>query len=363
MGDLIVTTPLFRELKKLYPDSICTAVVQRPVKDLLNTNPHVDRVLTVPVIAGKWLPALIRRLPATMWFCASHGSELHADIAIVPRWDVDWYYATLLTALSNAPVSIGYSESANKKKAQLNKGFGKTFSICLPAGPLQHEVERTLAIIPALGGVVYNTTPEIYLTESDERFASELLSTIPTAERLVALGIGARKPNRRWPLERFAETFCGLASELPVRPVIIYAASEQEQAAMLARLLKADPILACRPIRQACAVLKRCELFVGNDSGPAHLAAAMGCRTIVVSPHPLGGDPNHDNSPIRFSPVFKQRRVLQPPFGLGRCGASCISHYAHCITAVTSTEVIAASLEMLADKQVAKSATAQCLTH
>ena len=83
-----------------------------------------------------------------------------------------------------------------------------------------------------------------------------------------------------------------------VQPIIVCAREEEAEAEELARMLPVRPyILSGVPLRAACAVLERCDLFVGNDSGTAHLAAAVDCRTIVVSRHPRGGDPDHRQQP------------------------------------------------------------------
>jgi len=94
-------------------------------------------------------------------------------------------------------------------------------------------------------------------------------------------------------------------------------------------------------------VLERCDLFIGNDSGAAHLAAAMDCRTIVISRHPRNGDPNHGNSPLRFAPYGREVRVLQPPAGLDACTDCCRVPEPHCITAVSVDDVFAAAWGML----------------
>jgi hypothetical protein len=94
-------------------------------------------------------------------------------------------------------------------------------------------------------------------------------------------------------------------------------------------------------------VLERCDLFIGNDSGSAHLAGAMNCKTIVISRHPSGGDPNHANSPIRFAPHCDRVRVLQPAAGLDACKAECLSSDPHCIRAVSVDQAVAAAREIL----------------
>jgi ADP-heptose:LPS heptosyltransferase len=103
------------------------------------------------------------------------------------------------------------------------------------------------------------------------------------------------------------------------------------------------------PLRAVCAVLERCNLFVGNDSGTAHLAAAMECPTVVVSRHPANGDPNHANSPARFGPRCALSRVVQPVSGDGECVSSFLSAEAHSILSVTVERVVAAAAELLVE--------------
>ena len=105
--------------------------------------------------------------------------------------------------------------------------------------------------------------------------------------RLVALGIGGRAAGRKWPLERYAECIARLNEQRPVQPVIVCSADEDAEASALSVKLAVPPyILSGVPLRTVCAVLERCDLFLGNDTGTAHLAAAMNCPTVVVSRHP-----------------------------------------------------------------------------
>jgi ADP-heptose:LPS heptosyltransferase len=116
----------------------------------------------------------------------------------------------------------------------------------------------------------------------------------------------------------------------------------------LERLLDCESILLCgAPLREVCAVLERCDLFIGNDSGAAHLAAATDCKTIVISRHPRNGNPNHANSPQRFGPHCSEARVLQPAGGLDACADDCRVAEPHCITAVSVDDVVAAARAML----------------
>ena len=347
MGDVVMTTPLFRELKRAFPNSHCTVVVQNAYRPLLVTNPHIDEILALPEVRAVCLPRRARKLLAAMLLHWRYLRRRRYHIAISPRWDLDEELATLLCLLTNATERVGYTEKASPQKQQLNRGFDAAFSLCLSAGPVQHEVVRNLAIVEALGGTVQDRSLEVRLTERDREFAWRLLANVPASTNVIALGIGAHGASRRWPLERYAACVSRLDR---VQPVILCSAGEREQAMRLAKLLNCETIIVSgAPLREACAVLERCDLFIGNDSGSAHLAAAMDCKTIVISRHPRGGNPNHRNSPLRFAPYCKQARVLQPATGLDSCTEGCRSLEPHCITAVSADEVVAAALEMLAN--------------
>jgi heptosyltransferase-2 len=352
MGDVVMTTPLFRALKTAHPRSRITAVVQPSYKALLATNPDVDEILTLPTIKPAWLLQGIRRLMAATLFYWMKLRRRYFDCAISPRWDTDEHLATFLCVLCTAGTRVGYSEAATAAKQTMNRGFDRAFSVCLPPGPVQHESLRNLAIAEAVGARSFDQHAEIQLTERDRKHAVELLRPAPLGSKLIAIGLGAQSPGRRWPLNRYAEVIGQLGRKYRVWPVIVCSASESGDARKLAELLSQLPVVvAGTPLRDVCAVLERCALFMGNDSGCAHLAAAMGCRTIVISRHPRSGDPNHYNSPVRFAPQGREVRVLQPEDGLDNCKTGCVSPEPHCIRQVSVEDVVAAACQMLGESR------------
>ena len=352
LGDVVMTTPLFRALKAGYPNSRCTVVVQECHKPLLVTNRYIDEILTLPRIRPKWLPQQAKRLlAATLLYC-TQLCRRHFDFAISPRWDVDEHLATFLCVLTHAAQRVGYSEQASPAKQQINRGFDAAYSICLPPGPVRHEVLRNLAIADAVGASDRNGRLEIPLTEGDRRRAAKLLANVPGSTKLIAVGIGANSPGRRWPLKRYAEVLTRLSDRHHLQSVIVCSGPELGDALKLAGLLKKAPIiLSGAHLRQVCAVLERCELFIGNDSGSAHLAAAMDCKVIVISRHPRDGHANHFNSPLRFAPLCTHVRVLQPAQGIDTCRTACCVVEPHCITQVSVEEVVTAAAAMLQQPQ------------
>jgi ADP-heptose:LPS heptosyltransferase len=206
LGDVVLTTPLFRALKTSYPKSRLTVVVQGSYKALLVTNPYIDEILTPPKIRPQWLPKQLQKLISATVLYWRNLRGRRFDFAVSPRWDVDEHLATFLCALTNATHRIGFSCATTDLKRKINREFDLTYDICLPPGPICHEVHRNLAVAEGLGAAVRDDAIEIHLTERDRRAAAKLLGDLRAGTMLIALGIGAKSPGRRWPLQRFAET-------------------------------------------------------------------------------------------------------------------------------------------------------------
>lgn len=348
LGDLVLTTPLFRELKRLYPGARITAAIPETFTGILATNRNVDEILPMRPIAPKRLPERVRLLASVLLFYRRRLRHRHFDLVVSPRWDVDENLATLLCALISATRRVGYSSCTAVAKRKLNRWFDGAFDVVMAPGGLQHELDRSLAVVPALGGVVHSSRPEIQLTDSDREFAKELLRHHDGQRILIALGIGGRAAGRRWPVERYAQFITELNRYRSVQPLILCAEEDDREAAALSVKLAVPPyIVNGLPLRLVCAVIERCDLFVGNDSGPAHMSAAMNCPTIVISRHPVEGDPNHPNSPTRFEPRCDRSRVIQPLHGADECSDYCRSRVPHCILRVSVERVVEAALELL----------------
>jgi ADP-heptose:LPS heptosyltransferase len=169
LGDLVLTTPLFRALKTSYPKSRCTVVVQPYYKSLLVTNPHVDEILTLPKVESRWLPQRAKRLVAAVVLYWTRLRHRHFDFAISPRWDVDEHLATFLCMLTDAAKRVGYGSVTSPAKQRLNAGFDAAYDICLSAGPVCHEVQRNLEVAKSVGANADDERPEIQITDRDRK--------------------------------------------------------------------------------------------------------------------------------------------------------------------------------------------------
>ena len=102
LGDVVLTTPLFRELKRAFPGSSCTVVVQDAFRPLLVTNPYIDEIIGLRPLQAAWLPVRVRSLLSVLLLYWSRLRGRRFDVAISPRWDVDDQLATFLCSLADA---------------------------------------------------------------------------------------------------------------------------------------------------------------------------------------------------------------------------------------------------------------------
>lgn len=340
IGDVVLMSAFLRELRRnLSGDARVTLVVKPATLNLVERCPYVNEVLTFDwAVRGRL--AAVRRHGRALRFAKQHLWKQRFDLAILPRWDADYYHANFVAYFSGAAARIGYSEKVNAVRQWINGGADRLLTHALYSHEAKHEVEHNLDVLRALGGEVRDTRLELWLAAEDEAFA-EKTAAGRAGERLVAFGVGAGAAKRRWPASRFAEVGRRLCEEMPTRIVVAGGAEDQLAAEKLQHELGAAVInLAGKAtLRQAAAVLKRCEMFIGNDAGPMHMAAAVDVPVIEISCQHRGGSPLEANSPVRFGPWGVENVVLQPEKAAGNCGETCEAEMAHCILGVDAERV------------------------
>jgi len=365
IGDVVMTTPFLRELRRNLREAWITLIVKPAVYNLMELCPYVNEVLTYDWNTNGRLGQLQQhgRALGMAW---KRLWQRRFDLAIVPRWDADYYHGTFVSYFSGAPWRVGYSENVSTEKKRLNNGFDLLFTHLVNDSSLkhevecnrgfdmlfthvlkdskgEHEVEHNLNIIRALGGTVENENLEAWASEKDKTFAKDLLSSQGVArdDILIAFGPGKRDPKRVWPVERFVELGVWLRNEYNAFIVVIGGKEDREAGNGLKSELGERVInsVGQTNLRQACALLAECQLFVGNDSGPMHMAAAAGLKIVEICGHPITGSALHKNSPVRFGPWGVPHIVIQPKKAIGPCFDVCIAKRPHCILGITVNQV------------------------
>jgi ADP-heptose:LPS heptosyltransferase len=277
------------------------------------------------------------------------------DLGIQSRWFTDIHDASFLMYFSGAKIRVGYSHSSPfylKNKSEAKRNYDKLFTHVISDFSFKHVVERELKIIEFLEGVVEDDNLELWLDKDDENFAQVIIenNNINKDVWLIGMGIGTWESKRRWPIERFLELIEWLLKETNSKIILLGDENEIELGKCVERRFpsKIINLIGKTTLRQAPVILKYCKLYIGNDTGIMHMAAAMKTPTVGIFSCSKRGSPYSRNSPYLFAPWKTEFRIVNPDKQISPCRDECINVSApHCILQVTVEDVKQAIKELL----------------
>ncbi len=267
LGDLVLSTPLLRELRRIAPETSIDVVTTPAGGELYAARPAVDRVL---VYDKRWRPSGAR----SGWRLVRHLLRTPYGVAIAAQRSAR---SGLMLLLSGAARRIGFRGAAGEWSYRERVTWK----------PARHAVRRYLALAEPLGGSSESADarPRLTVTPDAARRADRLLASagIGPGTPILAVAPGALWATKRWTVEGFAAVLDG-ARKRGLSAVLLGSASERALCERVAALSEAGaPVLAGRTgILELAALLQRCRALVSNDSGPAHVAAAVGTPVAAV---------------------------------------------------------------------------------
>lgn len=307
IGDVVLSSPFLRELRECAPEARITLVVKPGVLNLVERCPYVDEIKTFD-----WTSRRPGRAVRIDLRAARFGRRLARDtspqIAFIPRWDADFYHASVIAAFSGAPRRVVYTEAATARKRMLNRGFDDLATLVLQGSGTAHEVERNLEMLGAVACTPKRTDLELWHDTSDETYADEFFTQHDFNGRTVIClsPAGGNAPEiKQWPTQHFVDLAERLKGAGDCRFVLVGGRGEEEIGQMMSRSLGstvADAI-GQTTLRQMGALMRRCHLFIGNDSGPMHVAAASGIPVVGI----FAGEAHR-----RFRPWCENHRIVTP---------------------------------------------------
>jgi lipopolysaccharide heptosyltransferase II len=328
IGDAIMTTPFFRELRRNLPNAHITLVVPPKIAGLMQSCPYVNEVIGYQCRTRhrKW--QRLRQHISAIRFARHNLWARRYDLALLPRWDVDKDHAAFVAYFSSAKWRAGFSETVNEQKRRLNRGQDRllTHPHCDPTP--RHEVEHDLELIRALGGTIQETHLELWLSAEEEAFAEIIFQNagITAADRVVGLcPSGGTSQLKQWPVSRFLELGRWLQAAHDARLVLFGGPGEEALGAEIERGLSKPVInlIGSTTLRQMTAVLRKCSLYVGNDTGPMHIAAAMNIPIIAL----FGSSCHH-----RFHPWTQNHRIIANELPCSPCASD--PHRDRCVECI-----------------------------
>ena len=352
LGDLVMTGPFLRELRRNQPQAHISVIVKPEYRDVVELCPYINAVLCFDSTPGYQSGASRSFLYGIIDFAQQYLWNQRFDICMTPRFDVDEFFDGFLCLVSGAPMRYGFDESVTPWKQQLNRGFNAIYTQVVPDMGCAHEVERSLSMVRFLNGNVRSTRMELWNDTADSAFAEQVL--VGLTEPIAAVSIGKFKDRRCWPIERYAELLQWLNEKYGYSFVLLGSENEAEPALRLLDTITIPRIVNLvgkTKLRQMISVLYRCQLYIGRDTGTKHLAAAAGLPVVEISCHSQDVPPIAIPSPTRYGPWGVPNVVVQPKAATQPCVKFCSKNSAHCILDVSVAQVKRAVEELMVSTQ------------
>ena len=274
IGDFVLGIPAYRALRQAYPNDRVTVVVPSFMAELAKACPYFDEVYIYDAL---WLlpdQKLIDRWKSA-WklvrFLRSKKIDLIFDFRYQSRLD------PLVTGLSGAKRRVGY-----------NLGWVSRFltQSVEPPAPGLHQVERNLHLLQSLGIVSHDNDLEIWPNDRDRKIAEGHMpeqEPLPNVPR-IAVHVGAATPAKRWREESFAALLHELHASTQAELYVFGGEQDLGFAHEVMDGLECPVInlVGKASLLEMAALIRRCNLFIGCDSGATHVAAASGVPVLSL---------------------------------------------------------------------------------
>lgn len=271
--------------------------------------------------------------------------HLRFDVCIVPRGGVEPFCSPHLAWMLGANIRAGYSPKLEPELSAYDLAGEDLFTTLVTTPKGVHEVERgaeVLMLAEVLRKPVdvtrsVESLQKIARSEAGQQFVSQQARL---ADPYAIVAPGASFPRRRWSPRAFAEVAQAEMVDRHITPVFVGSPAERPLCESIAAILTRPAlILTGTSFVELAALCLGAQFFVGNDSGPGHVAGAVGVPTVEVTAFSRAGDRRHHASPQRSHPCGPLVAVVQPLAQIPPCTSECVADAEHCIAQVPSSEV------------------------
>lgn len=311
IGDIVHTLPAAAALRRAYPKAWLAWMVGKAGAGLLRGHPDLDELITVDTHVWRthWWTGLRHA-----WYVSRHMRRAGFDLCI----DFQGLLKSgALAFMSGAPLRLGFPRQMCREplSAVFTNMHGPV------TAPDMHVVDQLVELLQPIGVATMERHFSIPVTEADEHFAMRvwrelgLRADVP----IVMLYPGAAWETKRWGELNFARLSDALRRRFHVNTLLAWGPGEELLIQRVVRAAAYTPAIApATTLLQLAALMKRCQVFVGGDTGPLHLAAAMQTPTVA-----LFGPSN----PRRNGPYGARHVVLHRKLPCSNCYQRTCDHW------------------------------------
>jgi predicted lipopolysaccharide heptosyltransferase III len=317
IGDVVIATPAIRNIQENFPDAAIDVLVKSSTKDIFLNNPRITKTW---VLDPFWLrskkPSTLKQLMQLVRQLRKENYDLAFELRGNP-------FNIILAFLCRSRYRAGYGA----------QGLGFLLTSVIPYDDgAKHEIERNFDLLRGLDLSVAAHLPELFIAGEADRFADRFLeeNNASNNDMLVSLHPGGPWMPKRWPQDRFAALADALIATYGSKIILIGSDDEKALCSAIRDLARPEHrnhiVIAAgaTDVAGTTALIKRCKLFIGNDSGPMHIASAVNTATVALfgAQTPLLFGPSGAKAEAVYRKVVCSPCVQKDDRGCGR-GLKC----------------------------------------
>jgi len=331
IGDVIMTLPVLKPLKTLYPDARVTFLTGSKAREVLENNPYIDEIL---IYDAFWFyPKRFKEAIRDYLKFLKVLRSRRYDLVIEARADIR--DILLIAYLSKSKYRVSYKVG----------GGGYLLTHIVPFKEIKHKVDYHLDIVKFLGAKVEDVIWGLQPRVEDNLKVNALLDEerVNNPEILIGIHPGGRKELKCWSPEGFATVADYLISKYGATVIFTGSMEERNLIENIIKKMahKAINFAGKTNLRTLTALIERLNLFICNDSAPLHIASAVGTPTIAI----FGPSKSKETGP--YGNIHK---VVEKDFPCRySCDENICKHeiYNECMKTITPDDVCKAVREVI----------------
>lgn len=320
IGDVILSTPVIINLRKRYPNAYIAFMCRPYTKEILEGNPYLNEIIVYDKKGAH------RSFWGSLRFALALRRKKF-DIAIIlhPTNRVN-----IITFFAGIPLRIGWRR---KFGFLLNKPV-----ISIKEKGMKHERDYNLYLLEKLGIPIVDRRTYFPLDKEDKKHIEKMLRKrgVESTDKIVVIHPSASCVSKRWPEEYFCELTDYLITKLSCKVCVV---TSKEESKYANRVVAFNPsVIDLRgklSLKELGALINKSALFISNDSGPVHIAAALNKPVISIF-----GRNDPGLSPTRWRPLGINSFYLHKPTNCSPCLAHNCDRGFICLRSITPGEVI-----------------------
>ncbi len=264
VGDVVLTEPVVAALRESFPGAAIGYAVKTQFRDLVASHPALSRVHLLDTSSRGGMASLVREIRNARY---SAVVDLHRSART----------ARILRA-ARIPTRTAYHKRELRDAVRVRL-------LRRPFRASKLLVQRYLDALVPLGIDVPYMRPRLHVSERDDEAGRATLASLGVGSGAYAVLVpGSVWPTKRWPAERFAELATSVVCELGLRVVLLGSKAERELCERIAGSAGSGAVSGAgeTTLGQMAAVISRARIYVGNDSGPTHMARALDVPTVAL---------------------------------------------------------------------------------